>query len=104
MDDTGARKLAAAVLLQAIKDLSISYRIVRKGKPQKIRGMTDKEYKANLRKYDEAQFFIYDVERWFRSGEYTVFADAIDFDVDAESIIRKCKLGGYRLKSLMRNF
>lgn len=104
MDDTGARKLAAAVLLQAIKDLSQSYTIVRKGKPKKARGIPHKEYMEKMRKYNEAQKYVYELEHWFRSGRYSTFADAIDFDVDAETIIKKCKLGGYRIRTELRKF
>ena len=104
MQDIGARRLAAAVLLQAIKDLTNSYRIVRGGKPVKHMGMANARYMEQMRRYNEAQNFIYELEKFFRSGEFSLYADAIDFNVDGMTIIKRCRLGGYRMRSVLRKF
>lgn len=104
MDDLGARKLSAAVLLQAIKDLCRSYSIVRKGKPKHHPGISHSKFKEKERQYNEALQFVYELEKFFRDGEYKLYADAIDFNVDGETIIKKCKLGGYRMRAELRKF
>ena len=73
------RKLASKVILQAIEDLAKAYSMVHRTKSQ---GKTR----------SAAEYTIYECESFFRGKDYRLYADAIDFNVDGETIIRKCKV------------